>query len=124
MSSRGRFATPADFHLQDCSPYPHVHTRRERLGFVPHSRTGFCRPVPNPNAITLSSLYRPPSADAPLHFVGALTTICSGGLQVRFLMGVSTWTVTTRKNDVSGRESALMQLKMRREDMAGTPRRE
>ena len=42
--------------------------------------------------------------------------------QVRFLMGVSTWTVTTRKNDVSGRESALMQLKMRREDIQGTAR--
>jgi hypothetical protein len=48
MSSRGRFATPADFPLQDCSPYSHVHVRRERLGFVPRSRTILCRPVPNP----------------------------------------------------------------------------
>ena len=29
MSSRGRFATPADFPLHDCSPYSHVTNRRE-----------------------------------------------------------------------------------------------
>jgi hypothetical protein len=29
--SRGRFATPADSPLQDCSPYSHVHARRDRL---------------------------------------------------------------------------------------------
>jgi hypothetical protein len=45
--SRGRFATPADFLLHDCSPYSHVHVRRESLGFVPRSRTIFCRPVPS-----------------------------------------------------------------------------
>jgi argininosuccinate lyase len=28
--SRGRFATPTDFPLQDCSPYSHVHVRPER----------------------------------------------------------------------------------------------
>jgi hypothetical protein len=49
MSSRGRFATPADFPPRDCSPYSHVHVRRERLGFVHRSRTILCRPVPNPN---------------------------------------------------------------------------
>jgi hypothetical protein len=47
--SRGRFATPADFPLHDCSPYSHVHVRRESLGFVHHSRTILCRAVPNPN---------------------------------------------------------------------------
>jgi hypothetical protein len=30
----GRFATPADFPLRDCSLYSHVHVRRESLGFV------------------------------------------------------------------------------------------
>jgi hypothetical protein len=49
MSSRGRFATPADFPLHDCSPYSHVHVRRRHLGFVHRPRTLFCRPVPNPN---------------------------------------------------------------------------
>jgi hypothetical protein len=34
MSPRGRFATPADFALQHCSPYSHVHARHERLGVV------------------------------------------------------------------------------------------
>jgi hypothetical protein len=29
------------------SPYSHVHVRRERLGFVYHSRAIFCRAVPN-----------------------------------------------------------------------------
>jgi hypothetical protein len=47
--SRGRFATPADFPLHDCSPYSHVHARRERLGFVHRSRAVFRRPCPNPN---------------------------------------------------------------------------
>jgi hypothetical protein len=36
--SRGRFATPADSPRHDCSPYSHVHARRERLGFVHRSR--------------------------------------------------------------------------------------
>jgi hypothetical protein len=49
--SRGRFATPAQFPLHDCSPYSHVHARREILGFVPRSRTICCRPVPNPNPL-------------------------------------------------------------------------
>jgi hypothetical protein len=45
--SRGRFATPADFPLHDCSPYRGLYVRRERLGFVYRSRTIFCRRVPN-----------------------------------------------------------------------------
>jgi hypothetical protein len=49
MSSRGRFATPADFPRHDGTPYSHVHVRRERLGFVHRSRTIFYRPVPIPN---------------------------------------------------------------------------
>jgi hypothetical protein len=44
--SRGCFATPADFPLHECSPYSHVHARRESLGFVHRSRAIFCRPVP------------------------------------------------------------------------------
>jgi hypothetical protein len=32
MSSRGRFATPADFPLRDCSPYLGQHVRRESVG--------------------------------------------------------------------------------------------
>jgi hypothetical protein len=47
--SWGRYATPADFPLHDCSPYSHVHVRRESVGFVHHSRTILCRTLPNPN---------------------------------------------------------------------------
>jgi hypothetical protein len=46
--SSGRFATPADFPPHDCSPYSHVHVRRESLGFFHRPRTFLCRPVPNP----------------------------------------------------------------------------
>jgi hypothetical protein len=49
--SRGRFATPADLPLQDCSPYRGLHVRRERLGGVHRSRAVFCRPVPNLSAM-------------------------------------------------------------------------
>jgi hypothetical protein len=38
MSSRGRFATSADFPLQDCNPYRGLHVLRERLGAVHRSR--------------------------------------------------------------------------------------
>jgi hypothetical protein len=44
--SRGRFATPADSPLQDCSPYSHVHVRRGSLGFVHRSRAILCRAKP------------------------------------------------------------------------------
>jgi hypothetical protein len=47
MSSRGRFVTPVDFPLHDCSPDQGLHIRRESLGFVHRSRAIFCRPVPN-----------------------------------------------------------------------------
>jgi hypothetical protein len=47
--SWGRYATPADFPLQDGTPYRELHVRRWGLGFVHHSRTSFCRAVPNPN---------------------------------------------------------------------------
>jgi hypothetical protein len=65
--SRGRFATPADFPLHDCSPYRGLHVRRTSLGFVPRSRTVFYRPVSNPNvtirnfcfAVRHSTLSRP-----------------------------------------------------------------
>jgi hypothetical protein len=40
--SCGRFATRADFPLQDRSPYSHVHVRRESLGFVPRLLPGLC----------------------------------------------------------------------------------
>jgi hypothetical protein len=58
MSSRGHHATPADSPLQDCSPYSHVHVRRERLGCVLRSRTIFCRAVPNPNRCDSQLLHR------------------------------------------------------------------
>ena len=46
---RGRFATPADFPIDACSPCSHVHVRRERLGFVPRFEEPFCSSlVPNP----------------------------------------------------------------------------
>jgi hypothetical protein len=47
MSSRGRFATPADFALQDSSPYRGLHARRGSLGFAHRSRTSLYHPVPN-----------------------------------------------------------------------------
>ena len=56
VSSRGSFATPADFPRNDCSPYSHVHVHRESLGFVHRSRIIFCRPVPNPN-VTIRNLF-------------------------------------------------------------------
>jgi hypothetical protein len=59
--SRGRFATPADFPLEDCSAYSHVHARRESLGFVPRSRSIFCRPAPNPaiRNFCIAAMYAP-----------------------------------------------------------------
>jgi hypothetical protein len=53
---RGRFATPADFSRQDCSPYRGLHVRRESLGFAHRSRGVFCRPVPNTN-VTIRTLF-------------------------------------------------------------------
>jgi hypothetical protein len=47
--SRGRFATPAGFSLHDCSPYPHVHVRRESLGCVPGSKGRFLSPRAKPS---------------------------------------------------------------------------
>ena len=52
MRSGGRFATPADSPRHDCSPYSHVHARRESLGFVHRSRAIFSRAVLNPNPLT------------------------------------------------------------------------
>jgi hypothetical protein len=52
----GRFATPADSPLHDCSPYRGLHVRRESLGVVPHSRTLSCRPVPTLNFTWLARL--------------------------------------------------------------------
>jgi hypothetical protein len=45
--SRGRFATPADFPRHDGTPYRGLRVRRWGLGFFHHSRTIFCRAVPN-----------------------------------------------------------------------------
>ena len=39
ISSRGYFATPADFPRRDCSPYRGLHVHRESLGFVHRSRS-------------------------------------------------------------------------------------
>jgi hypothetical protein len=44
MDSRGRFAKPTDFAGHYCSPYSHVHVRRESLGFVHRSRAISRRP--------------------------------------------------------------------------------
>jgi hypothetical protein len=44
-------ATPAHSPLHECSPCEHVHVRCERLGFVPRSRSLFCRTVPNPGRV-------------------------------------------------------------------------
>jgi hypothetical protein len=52
MTSRGRFVTPADFPLQDCSPDRGMHVRREILGCVTRSRTILYRPVPNLDVAT------------------------------------------------------------------------
>ena len=56
MSSRGRFATPTDFPLHDCSPYSHVHVRRESLEFVHRCMSILCRPVPN-LSVTIRNLF-------------------------------------------------------------------
>jgi hypothetical protein len=61
MSSRRRFATPANSPLQDCSPYSHAHARRESVGFVHRSRTNICNTL-SPNFLmirfaTFSPLY-------------------------------------------------------------------
>ena len=45
-SSRGRFATPADFPLRDCGSYSHVHAAKVwDLSIV--QRSIFCLPVPS-----------------------------------------------------------------------------
>jgi hypothetical protein len=67
--SRRRFTTPADSPLHDGSPYSHVHARRESLGFVHHSRSVFCRPVPNPS-VTIHNLCIALCADRP--FLGLI----------------------------------------------------
>jgi hypothetical protein len=59
-----RFATNSD-----CSPYSHVHVRRESVGGVPRSMAILCRHVPNPtrpirNQWTPSSLINPPASHA------------------------------------------------------------
>jgi hypothetical protein len=51
ISPRGRFATPADFPQHGCSPYSHVHVRRERLGFFHLGFFHRSRTAPNPNVI-------------------------------------------------------------------------
>jgi hypothetical protein len=45
MSSRRRFATPADSPLQDCSPYRGLHAHRESNSLKAHS---LCAPRQNP----------------------------------------------------------------------------
>jgi hypothetical protein len=47
MSSRGRFAMPADSPRHDGSPYRGLHARRWGLGVVHRSRSILCRAVPN-----------------------------------------------------------------------------
>jgi hypothetical protein len=67
--SRGRFATPADFPLHDCSPYRGLHVRREWVGVVHRSRTIFCRLVPNPKRpirnLSVPSRVSPPGRSSP-----------------------------------------------------------
>ena len=43
-SAHEAVSTPAKFPLQECSPYSHVHARRERLGIVHRSRSHFLTP--------------------------------------------------------------------------------
>jgi hypothetical protein len=50
ITSRGRFATPAQSFYHDWKPVPRatrtpVHVRRESVGVVPRSRAALCRPV-------------------------------------------------------------------------------
>jgi hypothetical protein len=74
--SRGRFATPADLPLHDCSPYSHVHARRESLGFVHRSRAILCRPVPNPK-VTIRNFSIAVQACVPRHIdASSLCTLC------------------------------------------------
>jgi hypothetical protein len=80
MSSRGRFATPADFPLHACSPYSHVHVRRERFGFLPRSRTFLCSPVPNRRVsyatVTIRSFLVGESAESRRRAPGAEFSYC------------------------------------------------
>ena len=64
-SSRGRFATPADSPLHDCSAYSHVHVQRERFG-VHRSRAVFGRAVPKIVTIRNCFIAVHPSAPVPL----------------------------------------------------------
>jgi hypothetical protein len=51
------------FLLHDCSPYSHVHVRRERFEICPSVKAIFCRPAPNLNVTiraTFSKLYTIP----------------------------------------------------------------
>jgi hypothetical protein len=59
MSSRGRFATPADFSLHDGSPYSHVHLRRESLGFF-HIAQGPSSVAPCQTLLSISRSDVPP----------------------------------------------------------------
>jgi hypothetical protein len=60
--SRGRFVTPAEPPLLNCSPYSHAHVRRERLGFVHRSRAISVAPCQTLTLrfATFASLYSPP----------------------------------------------------------------
>jgi hypothetical protein len=71
MSSRGRFGTPADSPLHDCSPDQGLHARREGLGFVRRSRTLFCRPVPSLRVTTRNFVVAGRCTDANCNAVRA-----------------------------------------------------
>jgi hypothetical protein len=85
MSSRGRFATPADSPRHDCSPYSHV--RRESLGSGPRSRTIFPAPCAMPNhCVTIRHFFNAGTgwamavqrARVPAHAAGTHGARCVG----------------------------------------------
>ena len=58
VSSRGRFATPTDFSLHDCSPYRALHVRRESAGFVHRFKGRFLSPHAKPDCVPTPRRFR------------------------------------------------------------------
>jgi hypothetical protein len=84
MNSRGRFATPANFPPQDCSPYSHVHAYAAKFYPVPNPLrfATFIRckseDLRTPSLATWSRRWSPPLSPAPcLCRAGCPTTLCS-----------------------------------------------
>jgi hypothetical protein len=65
-SSRGCFATPADFPRHDCSPYSHLHVRRERLQVSLVQRPFSVAPCQTSADVPIFAPFASPRGDGPL----------------------------------------------------------